>query len=325
MPGGESKQISADAKMSLRSTKLTAQTSRPHSPHGMNPMITKTHSPSTLLGNSEKQFESLNSRIDKLTSLIATRFDDISAKLNNLEGNFYALSTDVQSISDRISTLEGNYATKEATINEILTKQSLIEERIHVLEATRHEVDEFRSHLSKLEENAVASDIIIRGIPADVNENLYTTFTTLCTTINCPNIKINNIFRLKQQNKNANYTTDAGVIVKLNSITDKASILRAASAFRKQNNSTLNLSHAGFDSNAPIYVNECLTKKKKQILNVAIRLKRNQHLWAVYTMRGRVYIKKRQGDASIEVTNIDILNEITNSINTQQQFFHDSS
>lgn len=325
MPGSESKQTTADiAKMSLRSNKLSTQT-RSNSPHGMNTMRTKTNLPSSPLSNSGPQLDSLNARFDKLTSLVTTRFDDISEKLNNLEANFYSLSTDVQGMNGRISLLEENYAAKEAIINEILAKQSLIEERIHLLDATRHEINEMRTHVSKLEENAVASDIVIRGIPADANENLITTFTTLCSTINCPNIKVNNIFRLKQHNKNSDLTTDAGVIVKLNSITDKSSILRAAAEFRKQNKTTLILQHAGIDSNSPIYINECLTKKKKHLLNVAIQLKRNRHLWAVYTMRGRVYIKKRQGDTSIEITNIDTLNELSSNNNTQQQFFHYST
>lgn len=181
-----------------------------------------------------------------------------------------------------------------------------------------------RSHLTKIEEKSIASDIIIRGIPATEHENLSDIFTTLCANINCPNIKINNAFRLKNNNARNNFTTDAGIIVKLSSLSDKSKILRAAASYRKQNSSTLTLRIIGLDSDTPIYINECLTKINKQILNAAVRLKRSRHLWAVYTLRGRVYVKRAQGDNPIEATSIDIINNLVGS-NSQQPFFHDNS
>lgn len=294
----------------LRSATVTQATGRPSSPHTMvrttkNSAQSKTHTPSPLATSSTtgNQLAAINSRIDELTSMFERKFDDILGRLIDLDNNHKALFNE---INDRISSLENNLTEKDDIINEISTAQTRAEDRILLIETAV--LPELRSHITRLEENAIASNIVIRGIPDKEDLDLKKAITTLFETINCPNIHINHFYRIKNITRKPNsHTTDAGVIVHLKSPTDKAALLKSAANFRKDNNCTLQLKHAGLTSEASIYMNECLTKSKKHILNAAVQLKRKKRLHAVYTLRGKVYVKKLEDDSGIEITHINML------------------
>jgi len=285
-----------------RATKLSEKETGRSSPFNkISSLSTRSKSvdheyPSLLMGvDFVKQFESVNSRIDKLTLLIEGRFADICKR-------FSELTSDMQGMKNRIASLEQEMSSKDAIINELLARSSHMEQRQQAFEAFRNDVHNLGQHVSKLEENTIASNVIIRGIPIDETINLSDLFKTLCTEIKCTDITAENIYRLKNiKKRNINATTDAGVIVKLKSPTEKVQLLKAAAVFRKENNCTLSLKHAGINSQTPIYINECLTQLKKHLLNAAIRLKKQRKVKAVFTLRGKVFIRPIQKKTFSEI------------------------
>ena len=268
------------------------------------------------------QFESLNLRLDKLISVMEGNFAAVTTKLNELQANFTNLSTEVQNIHYRINTLEENVALKETNINNLSSMQLQLEKRVKAIEKSQNEIQKLEQYVKQIKENEVASDLIVRGIPMDENINLSEAFKQMCITMDCPNIKPNKIFRLKNsKNSNGKPLTDAGIIVKLSSPSEKSCILKAAANFRKKNKTNLLLNHAGVNSSSPIYINECLTKEKKQLLNAAVQHKRKLNLYNVFTFRGNVFAKKQKEDQPIEIQNMEILNNLTQPSDLQQQFF----
>ena len=100
------------------------------------------------------------------------------------------------------------------------------------------------------------------------------------------------------------------IIVKLESPFDKAQLLKSIAKFRRTNNNTFCLSNAGFSSDRPIYVNECLTKSNHDIFVAAYKLKNQKQLVSVFTMRGTVHIKKLADDIPIAVHSLQKLTEL---------------
>jgi len=237
--------------------------------------------------------------------------------------NNNAIADQLQALNDRFDRIESsliafkdeitaNLTSKEITINQLLETQSRLEKRIADLETSRNDLNKLQVKFSRMEQNSVASNLMIRGIPMDENISLPDTFTALCNTIVCQEVTPLSIYRLKNSIRN-NTSTDAGVVVKLRSPSDKSAVLKAAAIFRKNNNTNLQLNHAGIESAAPIFLNECLTKHKKHLLNAAVQHKRKGKLHAVFTLRGNVFVKICSDGAPIEVSSMSTLKEITHS------------
>ena len=246
-----------------------------------------------------------NDRFDNLASLIEDKFSDVFSKLSNLESNATSLKSDIQTLEGRITAVEEELASKNGVIKNLFDHNSYLEKRLQELEAAQ------QKYVTKIEENHVAAKIILRGVPMDEEIDLSKSFETLCNTINCPNVKAENMFRLKTtKSSDQNSPVDAGIIIQLKSASEKVSLLKAAANFRKANKSTLLLEHAGIKSSAPLYLNECLTPIKKHILNAAVRLKKKNKFSAVFTLRGRIYFKIGAEDDPIEATSTDMLKDL---------------
>lgn len=142
------------------------------------------------------------------------------------------------------------------------------------------------------------------------DENLHNVFSTLCSSIACPAPKVKQIFRIKKLIPDESSPTDAPVIIKLKTPTDKITVLKSAAAFRKNNKCTLSLQQVGINSQASIYLNEGLSKAQQKILATAVRLKKQRKLWAVFTKRSRVHIKRNQNESAIEIKNVDMINDL---------------
>jgi len=243
-----------------------------------------------------KQFKAIDTRFDKLTHLLENNFDNINSRLDEIDAKVSELTSEIQSVSDRVTALEA-------------------QNDLHA--SLRNKVKEIEMQLSRLQEASVACDLILHGVPKKNDENLKDTFEALCSTIKCSPPKIKHIFRTKNNNSTETLrksTTDAPIIIKLHDINDKVTIIKAASQFRKDNNTTLLLQHVGVEGDSPIYLNECLTAQKQQILNHAVRLKRNKKLKAVYTLRGQVYVKHSEEANAHLIMNTDMLNEFVKSL-----------
>lgn len=251
-------------------------------------MRLRSGSATRLNGNSPSttSLKSFGTRFDELTALVNTRFDALLGRLDAIEGKVTHLGNELQVLNDRVTSNE--------------TAHTALQKRITELE----------SQLAKIQDDAVACDIVLRGVPIIENEDLQHSFSTLCTSLQLPPPKVKNIFRTRSITRGRNSTTDAPIIIKLTSPTDKLNLLKSAAAFRKDNNKILSLRQVGINSEMPIYMNECLSKAQQQILHEAVRLKKSKKLWAVFTFRGRVHVKPTQSASAIEMKNLAMLNDL---------------
>ena len=205
---------------------------------------------------------------------------------------------------------------KQCIIDEFYTRLNVVVNELEDVISTQDAaLTALKKHVLKHENLSVASDLRIDGTPFEANENLYDIFNNICHAIGITPPIVKSIFRIKPRNQNTRTQTDKTIIVKLYTPTDKNNLLYNASKFRRNNNCTLSLRHAGFQSDEPIYVNENLTKANHNILKAALQLKQKNQLHAAYTHRGLVYVKKSQRAKSQCIKSIDSLKTFDLSAN----------
>lgn len=66
----------------------------------------------------------------------------------------------------------------------------------------------------------------------------------------------------------------------------------------------------GFNVDTPFFVNEDLTNNNYKTLQAAIKLKRRKLLLSAFTLRGIVYIKRRNSDRPLRIDSTDHLNSL---------------
>lgn len=202
-----------------------------------------------------------------------------------------------------------------------------------VVQSLKNEILDIRRELNRCENLTVASDLRINGIPRYDNENLFQIFYKICDTININRPHITSIFRLKKanrrqtnqanQNNNINHVADPTIIVRFESHLDRNFVLKSVANFIRMRKGFLCLNDIGFDSNTAIFIKENLTPCNFRILIEALRLKKQQQLSTVFSMRGIVYVKLNDTEDSRRIETLDELQNLFRTANNNNIPGHD--
>ena len=165
----------------------------------------------------------------------------------------------------------------QAGLNAVTNRVSALENKIPQIDQIMAEVEFLKTKLHQQENSTVASDVRITGIPIYENEDLSVMFDTICKSIQHKTPGVKQVFRIHNR-----IQQNSIVIVKLESPFAKGQLLKAIAKYRRTHNTILRLSNAGFDSNSPIYVNECLSKLNHQIFVAAYNYKKQKRLISVF-------------------------------------------
>jgi len=215
----------------------------------------------------------------EILSTMNARFEEFRQNYTSLSEKVQVLEASVQ----RITNMELVQRTLQAALSDV-------NDELHLL----------RDKVAKHENALVSCELRIHGVPACDNENLIDLFYKLCASAKIAKPSISSIRRLKPQRNNK--ITDGAILVKLASPQIRNDTLRLLAEFRKSTKKQLSLKHVGFDSTAPIYVNEQLTQSNHKILNTAIRIKKhNNNIHSVFTRRGIVNITLHKNSAAIPI------------------------
>lgn len=206
-----------------------------------------------------------------------------------------------------------------SVIDNVKSELNMINERVNKLEIKSAEFDDMKKQISELkkkvlkqENSVVAGSVRIAGIPYYDNENLHSIFQNICKSVNIPVPQIDSIYRLKKIYKNNKpyNPNDEVIVVKLQSPFEKNYLLKSIAKYRRENQCTLRLNHAGFESEQPIYINENLTPYNHGIFKEALIMRKNKRLKSTFTLRGLVYVKKFDTEDAILVESVEELREL---------------
>lgn len=221
----------------------------------------------------------------ELLSLFTTKFGTLQLAINDIKEQ----NEDIRRSQDLIS---------EKYDDIILKIENLEAEKKKNLDYIRS----IESKLDNMEKHIRMACLEIKNIPKKIGE---TKEYLLNCVIDIGRVidkrvqpsDIRDIFRTR--NKNKDNTT---IIVEFCSVWQKEHMLQCVKKFNKENK--LNLSHLQLPgAPTPIYISENLTQKVKKIFFLARDFAKVNNFAYCWTARGKVYLRKAQGDNYIRLEN----------------------
>lgn len=117
--------------------------------------------------------------IEELSSVMKSSEERVMQKIGELAAETANLKQSIAAIQQRVAAVENSCA-------EVL--------------ALRSEIVAVRNQLNELESSAVATDLIINGIPLAVNESLPDVFARICRAVQHKTPPLRDAFRLRKVN-----------------------------------------------------------------------------------------------------------------------------
>ncbi|XP_070075731.1 uncharacterized protein [Drosophila takahashii] len=210
----------------------------------------------------------------------------------------------LQEMHEKVNVMSGKIEELTQRVHQLEKEVAVVEklkERMMQLEAETQDaqtlggrVGEIEARVATQANESIAADLRVHGVPYQDNENLKSLFHTLCFNLKLtPPPRIREAFRISPRRPNP--TVDPIIIIKFEHVRDKAAILRAAGAYRREFKQPLTLQLLGMNSPAAVYLNEQLSRENYEIFREARRLKRLKRLFWVFTRRGIVHVTQCVG------------------------------
>lgn len=309
---------------------LRSRSEQKPSPSPLSKTLNKTMDDSSKIWS--KMDEHLQKQSEVIISLLSNRMAEMETRISQqIESQIAEIKNDISDINKRVTQIEVSQTNLIAE-NELLKtemfhlKSTISDVKAELSQSTSNcktEMNEFEVEINWLkttlethENRLIACDAIINGIPFSPNENLKTIFHKLCLSLEIQPPTANKIFRTRPTKD----TRDSAIILKFGSPYDKNTLLRSIAVFRKQNGRQICLREVGMDSEKPIFIRECLTRKNHYLLQAALKLKKHKQLSSVFTARGLVYVKRKQKYEAVHIDNNDDLSRV--AMTTDQPHQH---
>lgn len=205
------------------------------------------------------------------------RWDRSDTKLSALQGDVNKLVTDVGILKNQYESLK---VVVDGTVSEV---GEIREENVRL----SREVSFLKDHVADLQQQTRKNNIIISGIPATNNENIFLILDTIARllNVNYSRADISAAHRLPAPRGDA--ARPPNIVVCFVSRFVKGLWLQAR---RERRTLTAIELHPSFP-NQPIWLNDHLTKENAELFREARQLQRNNKLAAVWTSDGRVLVK----------------------------------
>lgn len=259
------------------------------------PRLTQAESPLKFIAIMDKRFDKLT---EQILNMMQSKFKEYKDELlSEIDKRLNLIGNDIQAVNERVSYLE------TVTIPQIKESVKKLETENLEIGNMKKEINELKRNQLKQENSVVAGGIRIAGVPYYENENLYTIIENICNSLKIKTPQVENMYRLKKIYKdNKPYKpTDEVIVAKFHSPFEKNFLLKTIAKYRRDNNTTLRLRQAGFESDEPIYINENLTPHNHRIFKEALTLRKNKKIKSAFTLRGLVYVKKFDSDDPVFV------------------------
>lgn len=225
-----------------------------------------------------------------LTNTIQKQFEVVNKNINVINTKVQQLESDNLIIMNEIDSLKSDVTKINLELNETKKKLELSNAQ---LSSTKKELAEASTSIANLDNKFVASDAVMFGVPQLPEENLKSLYNHLCHTLDIKPPVVLDLFRSRPiQNSHKN----TSIIIKFKSPYEKNFLLTSIAKHIKTNKTQLCLNDIGIASTAHIFVRESLSKMNNNLVRHAIELKKSNNIAAVFTIRGRVYVKRSLSD-----------------------------
>lgn len=239
-----------------------------------------------------RQSMRMDSAADEGNLTLQDIMDSINEVKNNQRSMEKDFNTSYESLQDQLK--ENTEALKIANlkneeylklINELMAENNNLKKRVQELESKSDDLEQY-SRVNSLE---------IHGIPHTANENVFTVVKQVgkALDLEITDTMVDACHRLGRSGGSSN---PPGIIVKFVRRLDKEEMLRMRRVKRN-----LSTRHMGMTMDQPVFINESLTKKRRQLFNAARNAKKENKYKYLWVRNGNIFMRKDDGDKVIAV------------------------
>lgn len=223
---------------------------------------------------------------------------DIMDSINEIKSNQRSMEKDFNTSYESLQEqLKENTDTLKAAnlkneeyfklINDLMEENNKLKRRVQELESKSDDMEQY-SRINSLE---------IHGIPQTPNENVLTVVKEVgkALDLEITDAMVDVCHRL---GRSSNASSSSGIVVKFVRRMDKEEMLRKRRVKR-----TLSTRHMGMNTDLPVYINESLTKKRRQLFNAARKVKNEKKYKYLWVRNGKLFMRKDDGDKVIIINN----------------------
>lgn len=237
----------------------------------------------------------MQSHAEKLVGNLSDKLMDIETKLfNKIESEIKQIQERANEIEDRIASIE--------------SEMSIIDKLSKEVELLKTQLDDAKENEKKNNSQwDTSTDAVIFGIPFVVGENLKSVVNQVCHSIDFLPPQIRDIFRITPKTSLDKNTI---VIIKFYTPFDRNRVLKAFSDYRKKIKSSVNLRSIGFDWDSTFRIYESLSPENRKLLQSAHKVRRAGKLWSVFSVRGKVFVRRLKNTDAIYIAGERELSDI---------------
>lgn len=226
--------------------------------------------------------------------------DDLSKKVEAVEQSIDFMNTKFQSILTEFAALKKENQSLKLENNVLKSQIQVITSKVKEQELL---IDDLEQYIRR-------DCVEIKGIPSfrneDTSEIVQEVAELLDVDLDKDDISISHrlpSYDSQQSSSNNGLPPPPTIIVKFVRREAKESFYKAR--FKLKNKSTQDLNKYSSETKNPIYLSESLTQMRRKLFKSCLKIKKELKLNSVYTLNGRIYMRKDK-DSRSEV----ILNEV---------------
>jgi hypothetical protein len=179
-------------------------------------------------------------------------------------------------------------------INDLVADNAKLKKRVQELENQQDDLEQY-SRINSVE---------IHGIPHSKNENVLTVVKEVGKALDF-NITDEMVDACHRLGRGANASAPPGIIVKFVRRMDKEELMRLRRVKR-----TLSTRHLGLSMDQPIYMNDSLTRKRRQLFNATRNVRKDKHYKYMWVRNGNIFLRKDDGEKVIQINSDTDLNNL---------------
>lgn len=254
--------------------------------------VTRSKSKKIILSDSESEREEEEDMNQVMKALFTDFKKEIKKELKEFEKSMNFNSNKLDDVLEKLNDME-------CDIKKINEKQNMLEAENENLKL---KIKHLENSIDDIEQYSRNKNIQVDGIPVQKDENLREMIQELSKKIDV-NIKKEDIDAIHRVPTRSTKNPEP-IIVQFLTRQMKEDIIA------KSRGSNLNTNDLGMNCSKTIYINDHLSKTKKQLMYEARQLKKSKEYKFIWSRNGKIFVRKTETSNIININTFDDLQKI---------------
>ena len=234
--------------------------------------------------------------LDKKLNPIVKTLDEVKSKTAKIDH----IEQSLNFLSEKYDVLLSKVADLEETNKSLIKENKFLRESLH---DSNNQLDQQKQEINNIEQYSRRECLEIRGVPVQSGDNTNEIISNIGEQIGV-DIRDDDIsisHRLAADNRNTNSSKRyPAIIVKFFRRTVRDQFYKARKNLRNISSRDIGITRL---AESKIYISESLSQRNKKLFNKCLEAKKQLNYKFIWTMNGKIYLRKDECSPSICVAN----------------------